>query len=154
MPDEKEYLTKKKYDELTKELETLSVEGRKDVAQKLEYAKSLGDLSENAEYQEARDEQARIEYRISQLEELLKNAEILKKKSGDTVVAGSTVTIKKGTSGEQTFELVGSEEADMSEGRLSYSSPLGVALMGKKKGDTFTFETPKGNTKYKIVSVK
>lgn len=154
MASKKEYLTKKKYDELTEELAKLSHAGRKDVAEKLEYAKSLGDLSENAEYQEARDEQARIEYRISQLEDLLKNAEILHHKVGDIVEAGSTVIIKKGTGEDQTYELVGSEEADMSEGRLSYSSPLGRALMGKKTGDSFTFETPKGNTKYKIVNVK
>ncbi|MDA8611458.1 transcription elongation factor GreA [Candidatus Pacebacteria bacterium] len=154
MEDKKEYLTKKKHDELTKELGILTHDTRKEVAEKLEYAKSLGDLSENAEYQEARDEQARVEYRISQLEELLKNAEIIKHKEGDTAEAGSTVTIKKGAGAEQTYELVGSEEADMTEGKLSYSSPLGRALMGKKKGETFTFETPKGNTKYKIVSVK
>lgn len=154
MAIKKEYLTKKKHEELTQELLNLSTEKRKEIAEKLEYAKSLGDLSENAEYQEARDEQARIEYRISQLEELLKNAEILHHKISDIVEAGSKVTIEKKSGEQKTYEIVGSEEADMEKGKLSYSSPLGVALMGKKKGDTFKFENPKGKTDYKIVDVK
>lgn len=153
MANRKEYLTKKKFDELTKELEDLTQNKRKEVAEKLSYSKSLGDLSENAEYQEARDEQALLEYRISQLEDLLKNAEILNHKKTDIVEAGSTVVLQRGVSDKFTYEMVGSEEADMSEGRLSYSSPLGMTLLGKKKGDSFTFETPKGNVKYKILDV-
>ena len=154
MNQNKEYLTKVKHVELTKELEVLVHEKRKEVAEHLEYAKSLGDLSENAEYHEARDEQAKIEARIAQLEHLLKHAEIIKHKTGDVVEAGSTIVIQKGKDEKKTYELVGSEEADMSAGRLSYDSPLGAAVMGKTKGDTFTFDTPKGEVAYKIVDVK
>jgi transcription elongation factor GreA len=154
MNENKEYLTKEKYVELTEELRVLTHERRKEVAEHLEYAKSLGDLSENAEYHEARDEQAKIEARIAQLEHLLKHAEIMKHTKGDVVTAGATIIIQKGGEEIKTYELVGSEEADMSAGRLSYGSPLGAAVMGKKKGDTFTFNTPKGEVAYKIVDVK
>lgn len=155
MADVKEYLTKAKYDELTKELHTLIHEKRKEVAEHLEYAKSLGDLSENAEYHEARDAQAHIEARIAQLEHMLKHAEIVTHKTGDTVVAGTTVTIaKQGEKGQQVFLLVGSEEADMAAGKLSYQSPLGRMLMGKKAGESFELETPKGVVTYKILELK
>ncbi|MEY2640835.1 MAG: hypothetical protein RL150_228 [Candidatus Parcubacteria bacterium] len=155
MAEVKEYLTQAKYDELTQELDMLIHEKRKEVAEHLEYAKSLGDLSENAEYHEARDEQAKVEARIAQLEHMLKHAEIVKHKASDTVEAGATVTIsKQGEKGQQVFLLVGSEEADMAAGKLSYQSPLGRMLMGKKKGDSFELETPKGVVAYKIVDVK
>lgn len=151
----KQYLTQNKYEELQQELHTLIHTKRKEIAEQLEYAKSMGDLSENAEYQEARDAQAKIEARISQLEELLKHAEILKHKTGDTVEAGSTVQIQKsGEKDKKTYVLVGSEEADMLAGKLSYDSPLGSSLMGKKKGDAVKVDTPKGTIEYKIISVE
>jgi transcription elongation factor GreA len=151
--NEKEYLTKEKYTQLQEELKVLTHERRREVAEHLEYAKSLGDLSENAEYHEARDDQAKIEARIAQLEHLLKHAEIIIHKKGDIAVAGATITIQRGKEEKKTYELVGSEEADMSAGRLSYGSPLGAAMMGKKKGDTFTFDTPKGEVAYTIIDV-
>lgn len=155
MADAKEYLTKAKYDELTEELSFLIHQKRKEVAEHLEHAKSLGDLSENAEYHEARDEQAKVEARIAQLEYMLKHAEIVKHTRGDIVVAGTTVVVtKSGEKDKQTFLLVGSEEADMSTGKLSYQSPLGRMLMGKKKDDAFELETPKGTVTYKIVELK
>jgi transcription elongation factor GreA len=156
MSDDKEFLTKDKYEELAKELDYFTHVKRKEVAEKLEYSKSLGDLSENAEYHEARDEQAQVEYRISQLENLLKNAEILNHKQSDVIEAGSVVTIQKTSkkNDQKTYELVGSEEADTLGGKLSYSSPLGTILLGKKKGEEFTFVTPKGDVKYKIIDVK
>lgn len=151
----KQYLTQDKFDELRDELNFLIHQRRREVAEHLEYAKSMGDLSENAEYQEARDEQAKVEARISQLEELLKHAEILKHKKGDTVEAGSKVVLQKsGDKDKKEFILVGSEEADMVEGKLSYESPLGSAMMGKKKGDGFSVDTPKGRMEYKIISVE
>jgi transcription elongation factor GreA len=151
----KQYLTKQKYEELQQELHTLIHTKRKEVAEQLEYAKSNGDLSENAEYHEARDNQAKIEARISQIEELLKHAEILKHKSGDVVEAGSTVEIQKtGEKEKKKYTLVGSEEADMLAGKLSYDSPLGTALLGKKKGDSVKVDTPKGTVEYKIISVE
>jgi len=155
MPEDKEFITQEKFDELKEELEQLVHVKRKEVAENLEHAKSLGDLSENAEYHEARDAQAQLEARIAQIEYIIKHAEIVRHKKSDVVEAGSTIVLQKGASKtKQTFILVGSEEADMAAGKLSYQSPLGRALMGKKKGDSFVFDTPKGEVKYKIVDVK
>jgi len=152
---EKEYLTKEKFGELEKELLMLQTEKRKEVAEQLQYAKGMGDLSENAEYHEARDEQAKIESRISQIEKILKNAEILDHKKGNTIEVGSEVVIqKKGESNTQTFTIVGSEEANMALGKISNQSPMGTSLLDKKKGDVFEFKTPKGKTEYKIIDFK
>lgn len=153
---EKEYLTKEKYEALEVELKELKTVKRKEVAEQLQYAKGMGDLSENAEYHEARDQQAKIEYRIAQIENILKNAEIIEHKTSSGVIEiGSEVVLqKKGEKDKQTFTLVGSEEADMSAGKLSIQSPMGMSLVGKKKGETFEFKTPKGKTEYKIVNVK
>jgi transcription elongation factor GreA len=153
--DEKQYLSKEKYAELTKELEFLRTEKRKEVAEKLEFAKSLGDLSENAEYQEARDEQANLEDRIMNLEAILKSAEIVTHKSGGVVAIGSTVAVaKKGSKSEQVFHIVGSEEVDMTTGKISNKSPLGKALLNKSKGETAIVTTPNGEVSYTIVDVK
>ena len=155
MPDHKEYLTREKYDELKAELEFLKTKRRKEIAENLEYARSLGDLSENAEYQEARELQAATEERISKLEAILLAASIVDHREGDTVSLGSTVIISKdGEKDTHQYEVVGSEEADMQKRRLSHMSPLGQALMGKRKGELFSFETPKGKMKYKIVDLK
>ena len=152
---EKEYLTQEKYNELQAELHDLKTVKRKEVAEHLEYARSLGDLSENAEYHEARDDQAKTEARILQLETILKNAEIVKHVSGDTVEVGSKVTVQKeGDSVRSEFILVGSEEANITLGKISHHSPLGAALFGKKKGESFEFQSPRGTVKYKIVDVK
>jgi transcription elongation factor GreA len=115
----------------------------------------LGDLSENAEYQEARDLQAATEERIRKLEELVKHAKIQTAgKKKDVVGFGSKVSIKKEGAGEvHEYEIVGSEEADMRAKKLSHVSPLGAALMGKKKGDLFTFETPGGKQSYSVERV-
>ena len=155
MPEHKEYLTREKYEELKKELEYLKTKRRKEIAENLEYARSLGDLSENAEYQEARELQAATEDRISKLESIMQAAAIVDHRAGDNVGLGSHVVIsKEGDKEPHQYELVGSEEADMQKRRLSHLSPLGQALMGKKKGEEFTFETPKGKMKYKILDVK
>lgn len=152
---EKEYLTKEKHEALQKELHELKTVKRKEVAEQLQYAKGMGDLSENAEYHEARDEQAKIESRILQIETILKNVEILEHKKGGTVEVGSEVEVQKdGEKDKKIFTLVGSEEADMSLGKISHLSPIGMSLLGKKKGDTFEMQTPKGKVVYKIVSVK
>lgn len=152
---EHEYLTKEKYEELVKELDNLKKVKRKEVAESLEYAKSLGDLSENAEYQEAREWQANIEERISKLESILKSAEIVSNYHGENISIGSTVTIqKKGETNNKVFKIVGSEEADMTAGKLSNKSPIGAALLGKKKGETFSCVTPSGTIFYKIIDVK
>ncbi len=149
------FLTKEKYDELKKELDHLKTVRRKEVAESLEYARSLGDISENAEYQEARDMQAAIEERIQYLEQVIKEAKIVAHvKKGDAVGLGSEVTIKNDKEKEsRTYTIVGSEEANIHAHKLSYLSPLGEALMGKTKGDSFTFETPGGKQSYTVLNV-
>ena len=149
------YLSKEKFDALTTELEHMKTVRRREIAEQLEYARSLGDLSENAEYEEARNLQAATEDRIRTIEEQLSRARIIEHSKGNTVSLGSTVTIQKqGEKEEHTYEIVGSAEANMQEHKISHLSPLGSALMDKKKGDMFAFETPKGPQKYKIVAVK
>ncbi len=155
MAKEKQYLTKEKYDELKHELDFLITTQRNEIARQLEYARSLGDLSENAEYQQARQTQGQIESRIKYLVGLLESAEIVKKHHSGVVEVGSTVTIqKKGEKEKKELLVVGSEEADTASGRISFQSPLGSALMGKTKGDSFTFTTPTGKKiEYTVVSI-
>jgi len=153
MKNDKEYLTKEKFDEFTKELVILKGTRRKEIAESLEYAKSLGDLAENAEYHEARDAQANIEDRIARLEGLLKTAEIVSSNVGDMVSVGSAVTVEK--DGKKfDYSIVGSEEADVSTNKISMKSPFGQSILGKKKGDNFTFTAPSGNLTYKILEIK
>jgi transcription elongation factor GreA len=156
MTDQQSFLTPEKFTELRHELDHLKTVRRKEVAESLEYARSLGDLSENAEYQEARDMQAAIEERITHLEKVIKEAKIVSHdKKGDIVVMGSTVTIVKDKEKDgRTYTMVGSEEANIHDHKLSYLSPLGEALMGKAKGDEFIFETPTGKQKYKVLKVE
>lgn len=150
------FLTQEKFEELKRELDHLKTVRRKEVAESLEYARSLGDISENAEYQEARDMQAAIEERIQYLEQVIKEAKIVAHvKKGDVVGLGSIVTIQKKDDKENhTYTIVGSEEANIHDHKLSYLSPLGEALMGKAKGDVFTFETPGGKRTYSILKVE
>jgi len=155
MAESTNYLSKEKFDELTAELEHLKTVRRREIAEQLEYARSLGDLSENAEYEEARNMQAATEDRIRTIEAELARARIIEHTKGNTISLGSVVTIQKqGEKEEHTYEIVGSAEANMQEHKISHLSPMGAALMGKKKGETFSFETPKGLQKYKIVNVK
>ena len=149
-----EYLTLEKKTLLEEELKTLVSVRRKEIADALEYAKSLGDLSENAEYHQAREDQANCEDRITHIEQILKNAVIMDENHAVGVVSvGSTVTVtKKGSKEEKTFALVGSEEADSISGKISNESPLGSALLGKKKGDKVTVHAPKGEVEYTIVA--
>ena len=150
-----EYLTKEKYDKFVKELDNLKKVRRKEVAESLEYAKSLGDLSENAEYHEARDMQATIEDRISHLESVLKTAKIVSSHNTDTVTIGSTVTVKKeGSNEEKIYTLVSAEESDITTGKISVNSPFGQAIMGSKKNEVFTFNTPAAPTTYKVNDIE
>lgn len=151
---QKHYLSKEKKAELEAELENLKTVKRREIAEKLSYARSLGDLSENAEYHDARTEQGEIEVRIEELEMILKGAVILTAGKGDKVVVGSTVHLKKKDGSKITYRLVGAEEADISEGRLSHESPLGVAMMGKKEKESFSFETPNGVVQYTIADIE
>lgn len=154
MPDTDIVVSQEKFDEMVQELEHLKTVRRTEIAKNLEYARSLGDLSENAEYQDARELQAATEERIRKLEDLVKRAKIVTDgKKKDVVGFGSKVSIKKEGGEAHEYTIVGSEEADMRERKLSHVSPLGAALMGKKKGDVFTFETPNGKQTYTVVKV-
>ena len=148
-----EYLTKEKFDEFTKELATLKGPRRKEVAENLEYAKSLGDLAENAEYHEARDVQGNLEDRIAKLEELLKTASIVSGSHTGIVNVGSVVVVEK--DGKKfTYSIVGSEESDVAGNKISIKSPFGQSILGKKKGDEFNFQAPNGELSYKLVDIK
>lgn len=151
---EKEYLTKEKHEQLQAELHELETVKRKEIAEHLEYARSLGDLSENAEYHDARADQAEIESRIEQIQYYLKNAEIIKPHKSEVVEVGSTVTVKKEKESEKiSYQIVGTEETDMVAHKISHQSPLGSAMLGKKVNDKFTLKTPKGTVNYVIVSI-
>ncbi len=148
------YLTKDRFDELQKELDELKTAGRGVVADRLKHAKELGDLSENSEYQEAREEQSRLEQKINQLEELLRNSSIIKKSNGiDSVRIGSKVKVEKNKD-VAVYTIVGSNEADPSNGFVSNESPIGRAILGKKVGDIVMFRTPKGDISCRILGIE
>ncbi|TAH31733.1 transcription elongation factor GreA [Candidatus Saccharibacteria bacterium] len=125
---------------------------RSEIAEKIANARDYGDLSENAEYDAAREEQAQLESRVAELEEILQNADIIKPaKSNGTIRVGSTVDLKNGKTVK--YQIVGPVEADPLEGKISNESPIGAALMGKKVGDKVTIETPKGSVSYSVVAI-
>lgn len=151
----KELLTKENKEALEKELKELSGVKRREIIAAVEYAKSLGDLSENAEYHAAREAQGKLEDRIQQIEYTLKYGEVVEQSKDGSITVGSTVIIQKlGESNTRTFQIVGSEETDMLSGKISYKSPIGQALSGRKKGDTVSVSTPKGGIEYEILSVQ
>jgi transcription elongation factor GreA len=149
-----DYISKEKKIALEAELKELITVKRKEVIEAVEYAKSLGDLSENAEYHSAREAQGKLQTRIEEIEDVLKNSLVVEKKIGNMVDIGATVVVQKvADKSERTLTIVGAEEADMAAGKLSHKSPLGEALMGAKVGETVAFETPAGKTEYKIISI-
>ena len=155
MSTDTQYLTAEKFAELEKEHKYLTSERRKEVAEHLEYAKKLGDLSENAEYHQAREEQAEVEDRIGRLEGLLKSAKLIGAGSTETVTIGSTVRLEKaGDNKSMLFTIVGSEETDMSHGKISNLSPIGSSVLGHKKGDSINVITPKGTVVYLVAAIK
>ena len=151
---DKYYLTEERLKELQKELEVLKTQTRLEVAEHLKRAKEYGDLSENAEYAEAREEQSQLETRIFELEELLKRAVIIKKKEGsDVVQVGSKVGVRKnGTPAEYT--IVGSNESRPEEGKISNESPIGQSLLGRKVGESVTIAIPSGQAVYQITKIE
>ena len=152
--DEKEtILTPEGLRKLEEELDFLKSVKRKEVAERIKQAKEFGDLSENSEYEDAKNEQAFVEGRIQTLEALIKNATLIDEHHGnDHVQIGSTVTVK-GPDGSQKFMIVGSTEARPTEGRISNESPVGRALLGRRKGETVTVQVPAGDLAYTIVSI-
>lgn len=152
----KQYLTKVKLEELKKELNELKTVKRIEIAEKLKRAKELGDLSENSEYFEAREEQGQIESRVFELEDVLKDVELIEKShdGGSVVKIGSTIEVAKDGKKQKLF-IVGSNEAKPEEGFISNESPLGKAFLGKKSGDTVLVQLPSGKkAEYKILSVE
>ena len=150
---EQYYLTAERFEELKVELVNLKTVRRLEVAERLKRAKELGDLSENAEYSEAREEQAVVESRIFEVEDMIKNAVIIKTGTDSKLVEiGSSVVVSKGGK-ETTYHIVGSNETKPEEGYISNESPLGKAFLGRKPGEDVTVTTPKGDVKYTIVKI-
>ena len=153
----KVYLTKEAYNELKDKLAFLKSEGRVDVANKIKFARSFGDISENSEYDAAREEEAILEQEIVQIEETLRNAQIISKANNDTskVGVGATLEVYDMNFDENMIlKIMGSIESDPMSGKISNESPLGKALIGKSKGDVVEVQTPAGIQKYKILSIK
>lgn len=155
MDEKKMYLTKEGYENLTGELENLLNTERKAIAERIKTAKEYGDLSENSEYSDAKEQQSFVEGRIIELEHILKNAEIIddSHQNCDAVNVGCTVHLEAEDK-ELKYRIVGSTEADPTKGYISNESPIGKALLGKKKGEVVEVSVPAGVTKYKIREVK
>ena len=150
------YLTQEGYDRLREELEDLKTKGRQEAARAIAEAREKGDLSENAEYDAAKDAQGMLEMRINDLEKKLANARILDASQVDIskVTVLTKVTIKNVKNGKEiTYQLVSESEADLKSKRISVSSPVGQGLLGKKIGDLATVETPRGNLEFEIVNI-
>jgi len=151
---EDKYLTQEGLDKLRKELEYLKKQGRIEVAENLKEAISFGDLSENAAYDEAKENQAMLEGKIIELERLISSAKVIKdNENTGWVQIGSYVTIKEGGN-EERYHVGGEEEANPMENRISFKSPLGQALIDKPKGADVEIKTPKGSIKYKILKIE
>lgn len=149
-------LTPEGYANLEQELEYLKVSGRKDIAEKIKIARGFGDLSENAEYDAAKDAQAAMEKRIGELEEMLKNAQVVDVDTVSTDVVSILSKVKvydEDMEEEETYIIVGTTEADPDKNKISDESPIGTALLGKKKGDVVTVETPGGSFELKILEI-
>ena len=155
MAEKKNLMTYEGLKKLEDELQDLKVNRRKEVAQKIKEAREQGDLSENAEYDAAKDEQRDIEARIEEIEKILKNAEVADDEFGAGVInLGRTVTVYDCEFDEEiVFKLVGSTEAKSLENKISNEAPLGKALIGKAAGDEVEVETPSGIMKYKVINV-
>jgi transcription elongation factor GreA len=141
---------------LRNELEELTTVKRPEVISRIKSARELGDLSENADYEAARKEQSFLEGRVQQLEQMIKHAVIIETTSegGSVVVLGSTVTVETDRHGEETFTIVGSAEADANSGKISFTSPIGRALIGRKAGEKIRVEIPQGSMDFRIVGVR
>lgn len=141
--------------ELESELEQLKTVGRKEAAEKIQTARSFGDLSENSEYDEAMSDQAKLEARISEVEYIIKHAKIIDVDSLGTenVHIGSTVTVQDKKKNTFTYTIVGFSQADPINGKISDESPVGKALIGHKKGDKVTVEVPSGQLQFKITAI-
>ena len=157
MEEKTNYMTSKERRKLQAELDELRVNRRKEVAEKIKEAREQGDLSENAEYDAAKDEQRDIEARIKQLEDMIKNSVLVEVEnlSEETVNMGLMVKVLDMAFNEEVeYEIVGSTHSDSLSGRISNESPLGIALMGKKVGDEVVVEAPAGEFTYRVLAIR
>ena len=156
-PERETILTASGLRKLEEELEHLKGTRRKEVAERIKQAKEFGDLSENAEYDDAKNEQAFVEGRILQIEQMLRSARVIENDDGvdeGEVTVGSTVTIRDAAAGDQvSYTIVGTAEADPLRDRISNESPVGQALLGRKIGETVTIRVPAGTLKYTILQI-
>ncbi|MDY6868366.1 MAG: transcription elongation factor GreA [Chloroflexota bacterium] len=150
------YLTPEGKEKLVAELQELKSKGREELATRLKHAISMGDLSENADYHKAKEDQGFLEGRIQEIESILKNSEVIENKSNyDQVDVGAHVTIQEEGYPPETYHLVGRKEADPQDGKISHQSPIGKALMGHKAGEVVEVKLPNGNTiNLKILEIK
>ncbi len=147
------YLTPEGLEKLKKELDYLENVKRKEVAEKLKHSVSFGDISENAAYDEAKEAQGFLEGRISEIKGIISTAKLIEKKNTKEVQIGSTVLLCSDNKKEE-FRIVGPEEADIFNGKISYQSPLGKILLGKNKGSKVSIKTLEGEIEYKILEIK
>jgi transcription elongation factor GreA len=150
-------LTSEGYERLKKEIEELSTVKRREVAERIRVAREFGDIAENAEYDDAKNEQMLLEHRIATLEERLRDARVITKKdvAKDVVSIGSKVKLRDVAARETVeYHIVGSAEANPAQNKLSNESPVGKAIIGKKKGETVEVSAPRGTLKYKILEIK
>lgn len=151
---DEEYVSEEGRAMLEKKLKELKGKKRVEIARRLEYAKGLGDLSENSEYQEAKEQQMVLETEIAELENFLAHAAVIKKPSGVSEIdIGSVVTVSSSPVGREQYTIVGTQEANPALGRISNESPLACALLGKKRGEKVSALTPKGAIEYFIIDI-
>jgi transcription elongation factor GreA len=148
------YLTPEGETKLRAELKELTGPRREELAQRLRAAIQMGDLSENADYHKAKEDQAFLEGRIQEIEAVLRNAIIIEKTHSDVVTVGSTVTVQEDNFNPETYYLVGAKEADPRNGKISNESPIGKALLDHRVGDLVEAETPGGKIKFKILKIE
>jgi len=148
------YLTPEGAERLSAELKELTGPRREELAQRLRSAIQMGDLSENADYHKAKEDQAFLEGRIQEIEAVLRSAIIVEKTKSDVVTVGSTVTVQEESFDPETYHMVGAKEADPRNGKISNESPIGRALMEHRVGDVVEAETPGGKLKFKILKIE
>jgi transcription elongation factor GreA len=155
MIQNEKFITKEGLKKLKEELENLKNVKRHEVAARIQEAKELGDLSENAEYAAAKDEQAQMESRILELENMIKSAKIIESENSgaDQVSVGSTVIVES-NGGRKEYQIVGSNEADPTSGKISNESPIGQAFVGKRLGEVVEIQVPDGRVEYRIVEIQ
>lgn len=155
MTDKKTYITKEGLQKLMEELDYLKSVKRLEIAERIREAKELGDLSENAEYTEAKETQAFNEGRVLELEAILRNVTVIEAKvSSDKIIIGSTIEVKNQQGAKQKFTIVGTNEIDPSNGKISNESPMGQSFLNKKIGDKVAIEAPRGRIEYEILAIK